>query len=413
MSSHELPPIELKLATDAPSVAVGAPVSAKQNLMDLDREGLEHFFIEKLGEQKFRAHQVMKWIHHRYVTDFDQMTDLGKALRAKLHDHAQVVVPDVVFDKPSADGTHKWLLAMGQDGRNAIETVYIPDKGRGTLCVSSQVGCGLNCTFCSTATQGFNRNLTAAEIVGQVWVAARHLGNVPHQQRRLTNVVMMGMGEPLMNFDNVVRAMSVMRDDLGYGLANKRVTLSTAGLAPMIDRLGVESDVSLAVSLHAPFDELRSELMPINRKYPIAVLMDACVNYALRKKGDSVTFEYTLMKGVNDQPEHARGLVKLLREFDRRVQMKDAAKVNLIPFNPFPGTRFQRPEDAAIRAFQKLLNEAGMIAPVRRTRGDDIDAACGQLKGQVIDRTRRSAQFRRGLELAAGNEAGQVDGHAA
>ena len=352
----------------------------------------------------------MKWIHHRYVTDFDQMTDLGKALRAKLHDHAQVVVPDVVFDKPSADGTHKWLLAMGQDGRNAIETVYIPDKGRGTLCVSSQVGCGLNCTFCSTATQGFNRNLTAAEIVGQVWVAARHLGNVPHQQRRLTNVVMMGMGEPLMNFDNVVRAMSVMRDDLGYGLANKRVTLSTAGLAPMIDRLGVESDVSLAVSLHAPFDELRSELMPINRKYPIAVLMDACVNYALRKKGDSVTFEYTLMKGVNDQPEHARGLVKLLREFDRRVQMKDAAKVNLIPFNPFPGTRFQRPEDAAIRAFQKLLNEAGMIAPVRRTRGDDIDAACGQLKGQVMDRTRRQAEFRRQLER---QDPGHVDGHAA
>ena len=413
MSSHELPPIELKLATDAPSVAVGAPVSAKQNLMDLDREGLEHFFIEKLGEQKFRAHQVMKWIHHRYVTDFDQMTDLGKVLRAKLHAHAQVVVPNVVFDKPSADGTHKWLLAMGTDGRNAIETVYIPDKGRGTLCVSSQVGCGLNCTFCSTATQGFNRNLTTAEIIGQVWVAARHLGNVPHQRRRLTNVVMMGMGEPLMNFDSVVRAMSVMRDDLGYGLANKRVTLSTAGLAPMIDRLGVESDVSLAVSLHAPFDELRSELMPINRKYPIAVLMDACVNYALRKKGDSVTFEYTLMKGVNDQPEHARGLVKLLREFDRRVQMKDAAKVNLIPFNPFPGTRFQRPEDAAIRTFQKLLNEAGMIAPVRRTRGDDIDAACGQLKGQVMDRTRRQAEFRRGLERAGGSTAEQVDGHAA
>ncbi|MBP8803879.1 MAG: 23S rRNA (adenine(2503)-C(2))-methyltransferase RlmN, partial [Pseudoxanthomonas sp.] len=226
-------------------------------------------------------------------------------------------------------------------------------------------------------------------------------------------VVMMGMGEPLMNFDSVVRAMSVMRDDLGYGLANKRVTLSTAGLAPMIDRLGVESDVSLAVSLHAPFDELRSELMPINRKYPIAVLMDACVNYALRKKGDSVTFEYTLMKGVNDQPEHARGLVKLLREFDRRVQMKDAAKVNLIPFNPFPGTRFQRPEDAAIRTFQKLLNEAGMIAPVRRTRGDDIDAACGQLKGQVMDRTRRQAEFRRGLERAGGSTAEQVDGHAA
>ena len=405
-----LQPIPSLTITDGP---VPAGDGVRQNLLDLDRDGLERFFVEVLGEQKFRAHQVMKWIHHRYVTDFDQMTDLGKVLRAKLHAHAQVVVPNVVFDKPSADGTHKWLLAMGTDGRNAIETVYIPDKGRGTLCVSSQVGCGLNCTFCSTATQGFNRNLTTAEIIGQVWVAARHLGNVPHQRRRLTNVVMMGMGEPLMNFDSVVRAMSVMRDDLGYGLANKRVTLSTAGLAPMIDRLGVESDVSLAVSLHAPFDELRSELMPINRKYPIAVLMDACVNYALRKKGDSVTFEYTLMKGVNDQPEHARGLVKLLREFDRRVQMKDAAKVNLIPFNQFPGTRFQRPEDAAIRTFQKLLNEAGMIAPVRRTRGDDIDAACGQLKGQVMDRTRRQAEFRRGLERAGGSTAEQVDGHAA
>ncbi|MEG2981588.1 MAG: radical SAM protein, partial [Stenotrophomonas sp.] len=220
-----------------------APTAGKQNLLDLDRAGLEKFFVEVLGEKKFRAHQVMKWIHHRYVTEFDEMTDLGKVLRAKLQEHAEVLVPNIVFDKPSADGTHKWLLAMGVDGKNAIETVYIPDKTRGTLCVSSQVGCGLNCTFCSTATQGFNRNLTTAEIIGQVWVAARHLGNVPHQMRRLTNVVMMGMGEPLMNFDNVVRAMSVMRDDLGYGLANKRVTLSTSGLVPQIDRLSTESDV--------------------------------------------------------------------------------------------------------------------------------------------------------------------------
>ena len=380
-----------------------APTAGKQNLLDLDRAGLEKFFVETLGEQKFRAHQVMKWIHHRYVTDFDQMTDLGKALRAKLHDHAQVVVPDVVFDKPSADGTHKWLLAMGQDGRNAIETVYIPDKGRGTLCVSSQVGCGLNCTFCSTATQGFNRNLTAAEIVGQVWVAARHLGNVPHQQRRLTNVVMMGMGEPLMNFDNVVRAMSIMRDDLGYGLANKRVTLSTSGLVPQIDQLGEVSDVSLAVSLHAPNDALRTQLVPLNKKYPIAELMDACVRYAQRKRGESVTFEYTLMKDVNDQPQHARELVRLMREFDNRLQMKDAAKVNLIPFNPFHGTRYARPDDAAIRRFQKLLNESGRIAPVRRTRGDDIDAACGQLKGQVADRTRRQAEHRKHLDAVGGD----------
>ena len=372
---------------------------SRTNIFDFDRASLERFFEDDLGEKKFRAHQVMKWIHHRYATDFADMTDLGKALRAKLEERAVVRAPQMLFDKASEDGTHKWLLGM--DPKNAIEAVFIPDKGRGTLCVSSQVGCALNCQFCSTATQGFNRNLTTAEIIGQVWIAARHLGNVPHLRRKLTNVVMMGMGEPLMNFDNVVRAMSIMRDDLGYGLANKRVTLSTAGVVPMIDRLGEESDVSLAVSLHAPTDELRTSLVPLNKKYPIAVLMDACVRYAQRKRGSSVTFEYTLMKDVNDQPEQARGLVKLMQEFDRRVQMKDAAKVNLIPFNPYPGTRFARPTEEAIRAFQKQLNNAGMIAPVRRTRGDDIDAACGQLKGQVMDRTRRSAEHRKHL-LASG-----------
>ena len=398
MSSHEQPPNELKLATDAPSVANGAPVSAKQNLLDLDREGLEHFFVGTLGEQKFRAHQVMKWIHHRYVTDFSEMTDLGKTLRAKLQEHAEVVVPQVVFDKPSSDGTHKWLLGMGVDGKNAVETVYIPDKSRGTLCVSSQVGCGLNCTFCSTATQGFNRNLTTAEIIGQVWVAARHLGNVPHLRRKLTNVVMMGMGEPLMNFDNVVRAMSIMRDDLGYGLANKRVTLSTAGMVPMIDRLAVESDVSLAVSLHAANDELRTELVPLNKKYPIAELMAACQRYVQRKPRSSITFEYTMMKGINDQPVHARQLARLMRQFDNAAQMKDAAKVNLIPFNPFTGTRYERSEEADIRAFQKILLDAQVLTMVRRTRGDDIDAACGQLKGQVMDRTRRQADFRKTLD---------------
>ncbi|MEA9839053.1 23S rRNA (adenine(2503)-C(2))-methyltransferase RlmN [Xanthomonas campestris pv. raphani] len=393
-----------------PSVLLDVSVPAapvhKQNLLDLDREGLEHFFADTLGEARYRAHQVMKWIHHRYVTDFDQMTDLGKALRAKLHQHAEVLVPNVVFDKPSTDGTHKWLLAMGTDGKNAIETVYIPDKGRGTLCVSSQVGCGLNCTFCSTATQGFNRNLTTAEIIGQVWVAARHLGNVPHQQRRLTNVVMMGMGEPLMNFDNVVRAMSVMRDDLGYGLASKRVTLSTSGLVPMIDRLATESDVSLAVSLHAANDALRESLVPLNKKYPIAELMESCARYLRgNKKRDSVTFEYTLMKGINDQPEHARQLARLMRQFDNAVQSKDAGKVNLIPFNPFPGTRYERSGDTEIRAFQKILLDAQVLTMVRRTRGDDIDAACGQLKGQVMDRTRRQAEFRRTLEGQADRDA--------
>jgi len=283
------------------------------------------------------------------------------------------------------------------DAKNAIEAVFIPDKGRGTLCVSSQVGCALNCQFCSTATQGFNRNLTTAEIIGQVWVAARHLGNIPHLRRKLTNVVMMGMGEPLMNFDNVVRAMSIMRDDLGYGLANKRVTLSTAGMVPMIDRLGEESDVSLAVSLHAANDELRTELVPLNKKYPIAELMAACQRYVQRKPRSSITFEYTLMKGVNDQPMHARQLARLMRQFDNAVQMKDAAKVNLIPFNPFPGTRYERSTEEDIRAFQKLLLDSNVLTMVRRTRGDDIDAACGQLKGQVMDRTRRQADFRKQL----------------
>ncbi len=370
--------------------------ASKTNLFDFDRVALEDFFEQVLGEKRYRAHQVMKWIHHRYVTDFDGMTDLGKALRAKLQEHAEVRVPEVIFDKASTDGTHKWLLGM--DPKNAIETVFIPADGRGTLCVSSQVGCALNCQFCSTATQGFNRNLSTAEIIGQVWVAARHLGNLPHQRRRLTNVVMMGMGEPLANFDNVVRAMSIMRDDLGYGLANKRVTLSTAGMVPMIDRLGEVSDVSLAISLHAPNDALRSELVPLNKKYPIAELMESAKRYALRKRGTSITFEYTLMKGVNDQPEHARQLAKLMRQFDNALQMKDAAKVNLIPFNPFPGTRFERSDEATILAFQKQLQVARVLTTVRRTRGDDIDAACGQLKGQVMDRTRRQAQFRKSLQ---------------
>ncbi|SBV36247.1 putative Fe-S containing enzyme [uncultured Stenotrophomonas sp.] len=395
-----------------PSIAPlpkAAPTAGKQNLLDLDRAGLEKFFVETLGEQKFRAHQVMKWIHHRYVTDFDQMTDLGKSLRAKLQQHAEVVVPGVVFDKPSADGTHKWLLAMGVDGKNAVETVYIPDKGRGTLCVSSQVGCGLNCTFCSTATQGFNRNLTSSEIIGQLWWAKRvleadagtaRLGGAGNDDTRVvSNVVMMGMGEPLMNFDNVVRAMSIMRDDLGYGLANKRVTLSTSGLVPMIDRLSVESDVSLAVSLHAPTDELRETLVPLNKKYPIADLMASCARYLRgNKKRDSVTFEYTLMKGVNDQPEHARQLARLMRQFDNAVQARDSGKVNLIPFNPFPGTRYERSDEEQIRAFQKILLDSQVLTMVRRTRGDDIDAACGQLKGQVMDRTRRQAEFNRLLQ---------------
>jgi len=365
------------------------------NLLELDRAGLVAFFAG-LGEPRYRAEQVMKWIYHRHETDFERMTDLGKPLRAKLLAACVIEPPKVLFEKPSADGTHKWLLGM--DGGNAIEAVFIPDKGRGTLCVSSQVGCGLACTFCSTGTQGFNRNLSTAEIIGQVWVAAKHLGNVPHKQRKLTNVVMMGMGEPLLNFENVVRAMGIMRDDLGFGLANKRVTLSTAGLVPMIDRLSVESDVSLAVSLHAPVDELRSQLVPLNKKYPIAELLDACVRYAQRKPRTSITFEYTMMKGINDRPEHARALIKLMRGMDARLQRANAAKVNLIPFNPFPGTGYERSDEIDIRNFQTLLLDNQVLRMVRRTRGDDIDAACGQLKGQVLDRTRRQEAFRRKLE---------------
>ena len=376
-----------------------AGLDGRKNLLGLDRDGLERFFEDVLGEKRFRAHQVMQWMHQRYITDFAQMTDIGKALRTKLCETAFIEPPRVLMHKPASDGTHKWLLAMGDDGKNAVESVFIPDKGRGTLCVSSQVGCGLNCSFCSTATQGFNRNLTVAEIIGQVWVAARFLGNVPHQQRKVTNIVFMGMGEPLLNFDSVVSAMAIMRDDLGYGLANKRVTLSTSGLVPMIDRLSVESDVSLAVSLHAATDALRETLVPLNRKYTIAELMQACVRYlTARPRRQSITFEYTLIRDVNDQPEHARQLARLLQKFQNTLQSRECAKVNLIPFNPFPGTRFVRPDAMQVRSFQKQLLDAHILTMVRRTRGDDIDAACGQLKGQVFDRTQRQTRFRRLLE---------------
>ena len=370
---------------------ITAPVIAtptsKVNLFDLDRAGLEAFFIGS-GEKRFRGEQVMKWLYHQQVQSFDAMTDVGKALRNKLEASAELVLPTVMHEQQSADGTTKWVLAL--PGGNAIETVYIPEPNRGTLCVSSQVGCSLNCTFCSTAKQGFNRNLTAAEIIGQVWIAKQRLNAKHGGDRRITNVVMMGMGEPLLNFENVVRAMELMRDDFGFGLANRRVTLSTAGLVPKIDELSVRSDVSLAVSLHAPTDELRDVLVPLNRKYPIAELLGACSRYVAKRPRAAITFEYTLMKGVNDKPEHARGLVKLLRRMP--------SKLNLIPFNPFPGTEYERSEPQVIDAFKKIVMEAGLIATVRRTRGDDIDAACGQLVGQVMDRTRRSREHREQLE---------------
>ncbi len=362
--------------------------NAKVNLLGLDRSGLETFFVEQLGEKRFRAHQVMKWMYHYFADNFDAMTDLGKTLRGKLAEVAEVRVPGVQADQQSSDGTRKWLLTL--DGANGIETVYIPEPTRGTLCVSSQVGCGLNCRFCATGKQGFNRNLGSAEIVGQVWHAAKTLEHKTHQQRRITNIVMMGMGEPLLNFDNVVRAMNIMRDDFGFGLANKRVTLSTAGLVPKIDELSDAADVSLAVSLHAPDDALRDHLVPLNKKYPIAELMEACKRYQSRRPRSSITFEYTLMKGVNDSEAQARALVKLLR--------KVPSKLNLIPFNPFPGTEFERSEPDVIERFQRIVYNAGIVTTLRRTRGEDIDAACGQLAGKVKDRTRRSAQFQQEVE---------------
>jgi len=375
--------------------AVSIPSADKVNLLDFDRQGLRDFFAQ-LGEKPYRAEQVMKWIYHRLEDNFENMTDVGKALRTKLEAACYIGAPKTMFDKGAADGTHKWLLGM--DGGNAVEAVYIPEPTRGTLCVSSQVGCGLNCQFCSTATQGFNRNLATSEIIGQMWVAAKYLGNVTHQNRRITNVVMMGMGEPLLNFDNVVKAMSLMRDDLGFGLASKRVTLSTAGMVPMIDKLSEAIDVSLAVSLHAANDELRTELVPLNKRYPIEELLGACKRWLERKPRTSITFEYTLMKGVNDQPEHARQLIKLMRKLPN-------CKVNLIPFNPFPGTRFERSDADTIRAFQTQLLNASVLTMLRRTRGDDIDAACGQLKGQVLDRTRRQAEFRKRLDEGASHAA--------
>jgi len=341
---------------------------------------------------------VLRWMHRFGVDDFGQMTDVAKSLRAKLAEAAVIHGPVPVRDSIAADGTRKWLLDVGRG--NAVETVFIPEANRGTLCVSTQVGCALECAFCSTGRQGFNRNLSTAEVIGQMWVAAKHLGNVTHQNRRITNVVMMGMGEPLLNFDNVIRAMSLMRDDLGFGLASKRVTLSTAGLVPMIDKLSETIDVSLAVSLHAANDDLRTELVPLNKRYPIAELMGACLRWIERRPRTSITFEYTLMQGVNDQPEHAKQLIRLMRKLPT-----GSAKVNLIPFNPFPGTRFERSDADTIRAFQTQLLNAGVLTMLRRTRGDDIDAACGQLKGQVLDRTRRQAEFRKRLEEGASHAA--------
>ena len=355
------------------------------NLLGLTLPKMEEFFLS-IGEKKFRGAQLIKWIHQRGVTDFDQMTNLSKTLRERLKEIAEVRPPIVSFQGDSRDGTRKWLMEV--DGGSKVETVYIPEDDRGTLCVSSQVGCSLDCSFCSTGKQGFNKNLTAAEIIGQVFLAVKSFG-LPvkdSQKRAVTNVVMMGMGEPLLNFEPVVDAMSLMLEDQAYCLSKRRVTLSTSGVVPHLNELAKVTDVALAVSLHAPTDALRDELVPINRKYPIAVLFDSIRNYlgCLSDKR-SVTFEYTMLKGVNDSDDQARELSKLAKTI--------RCKINLIPFNPFPGTRYEVSSRNRIYSFQRILLNDGHVATVRKTRGDDIDAACGQLAGQVADKTKRSSRY--------------------
>lgn len=359
--------------------------SQKVNLLDYNYQQLRELLVS-WGEQPFRAQQLIQWIHQAGLADFTQMTNIGKSLKEKLSRLSHISVPEIAACQKSADGTHKWLLKL--DCGNCIETVFIPEANRGTLCVSSQVGCGLNCSFCSTGKQGFNRNLSTAEIIAQVWIAVRELSlNQGAHDKRVTNVVMMGMGEPLLNFDKVVAAMDIMMDDFAYGLSKRRVTLSTSGLLPELERLREESPVALAVSLHAPTDALRNELVPINKKYPLAQLMALCKKYFKDEPRRKVTFEYVMLKGVNDQLEHARQLVKLLKDVP--------SKVNLIPFNPFPMTQYQRSSQAAIDAFRDLLMEHGINTITRKTRGDDIDAACGQLAGEVKDRTSRSERWQK------------------
>jgi len=354
-------------------------MAAKVNLLDLNRADMEAFFAQ-LGEKPFRATQVLQWLHQYGVAGLEAMTNLSKSLRAKLEEVAEIRTPEVVIDQASSDGTHKWLLRL--DNGNSVETVFIPEDGRGTLCVSTQVGCALECSFCSTGQQGFNRNLSVAEIIGQVWVANKALGRDPKGERIITNVVFMGMGEPLLNFDNLVKTIDLLLDDFAYGLSKRRVTVSTSGVVPALDRLKEVSDVALALSLHAPTDALRDQLVPLNKKYPIREVLDACKRYLGGDTRRRVTIEYVMLDGVNDSVEHAKALVKVLRGVP--------AKVNLIPFNPFPNTQYRRSTDAAIARFRDILIKADLITTTRKTRGDDIDAACGQLVGKVQDRTKRT-----------------------
>ena len=354
------------------------------NLLDYDLDALLAWFSE-LGEKPFRARQVMRWMHREGCDDFDAMTDVAKALRAKLKGEAEIRAPALLQDSCSDDGTRKWLFDVG--GGNGVETVFIPEVGRGTLCVSTQAGCALDCAFCATGKQGFNRNLSTGEIIGQLWLANKLLGTAAGEgrDRVISNVVLMGMGEPLTNFDNVVAALRVMLDDYAYGLSRRRVTVSTVGIVPAIDRLREECPVALAVSLHAPDDALRDQLMPVNRKYPLRDLMAACHRYLERAPRDFVTFEYVMLDGINDSDAHARALVALTRDVP--------CKFNLIPFNPFPHSGFTRPPAKRIRHFAGILLDAGIVTTTRKTRGEDVAAACGQLAGQVRDKTKRTRVY--------------------
>jgi 23S rRNA (adenine2503-C2)-methyltransferase len=358
------------------------------NLLDYDQPKLAAYFAE-IGEKPFRAKQLMRWMHHFGVNDFAQMTDIAKALREKLGAQATITPPEIQLEQLSDDGTRKWLATTGIG--NAIETVFIPEEDRGTLCVSSQVGCALECTFCSTGRQGFNRNLKVSEIIGQLWLANHSLRQadgydmLPPGERIISNVVMMGMGEPLANYDNVVTAMQIMLDDSAYGLSRRRVTLSTSGLVPAMDRLKEDCPVALAVSLHAPNDALRDEIVPINKKYPLKELMAACVRYLEKAPRDFVTFEYVMLDGVNDSVEHAKQLLQTVKGVP--------CKFNLIPFNPFPGSGYDTSRPDNIRRFRDVLMQAGYVVTTRKTRGDDIDAACGQLAGKVEDKTRRTSRI--------------------
>ena len=354
----------------------------KTNLLNFNLAALTQHFAE-MGEKPFRAKQVMRWMHQSGASSFDDMTDLAKSLRAKLNEQACIGVPDLMVSQKSLDGTRKWLLDVGTG--NGVETVFIPEAERGTLCISSQVGCALECTFCSTGRQGFNRNLSTSEIIGQLWWANKAMGVTPKNERVISNVVMMGMGEPLANFDNVVAALSIMLDDHGYGLSRRRVTVSTSGMVPQMDRLKDVMPVALAVSLHASNDAVRDEIVPLNKKYPLKSLMAACQRYLVKAPRDFITFEYVMLDGINDKAQHARELIELVRDVP--------CKFNLIPFNSFPNSGYERSSNENIRVFRDILQQAGFVVTVRKTRGDDIDAACGQLAGQVQDKTRRQQKW--------------------